>query len=110
METFSIRDLRERTGELVRTAEAGQLSVVAKHGHPVFIAVPFDDVSLTAGIKVSLAMKLFREHVVSLGRAIKLAGMTRVGFMAVLGAHGIPSVDYPSSNLDDELALLGSDA
>ena len=38
METFSIRDLRERTGELARTAEAGQLSIVTKHGRPVFIA------------------------------------------------------------------------
>lgn len=32
METFTIRDLRERTGELVRGAEAGQLSLVTKHG------------------------------------------------------------------------------
>lgn len=107
METFSIRDLRERTGELVRTAEAGQLSVVAKHGQPVFIAVPFDDVALTDGVKVSLSLKLFRDHTISLGRAAKLAGMTKVRFMGVLGAHGIPAVDYPASELDDELALLG---
>jgi predicted HTH domain antitoxin len=86
------------------------LSVVAKHGQPVFIAVPFDESSITSGVKVSLALKLFRDHVVSLGRAAKLAGMTKVRFMGVLGAHGIPAVDYPSSDLDSELALLGSDA
>ena len=42
MDTFSIRDLRERTGDLVRDAEAGKLSLVTKHGQPVFLAVPFD--------------------------------------------------------------------
>jgi prevent-host-death family protein len=43
METFTVRDLRERTGDLIRGAEAGQLAVVTKHGRPVFVAVPFDD-------------------------------------------------------------------
>lgn len=32
MDTFTIRDLRERTGDLVRHAEAGKLSLVTKHG------------------------------------------------------------------------------
>ena len=108
METFSIRDLRDRTGDLVRAAEAGGLSIVAKHGHPVFIAVPFDEISLQSGIKVSIATKLFREHVVSLGKAAKLAGMTKVDFIGVLGAHGISAVDYPPSQLDDELARLAA--
>jgi antitoxin (DNA-binding transcriptional repressor) of toxin-antitoxin stability system len=33
METFTVRDLRERTGDLARNAESGQLSAVARHGH-----------------------------------------------------------------------------
>jgi len=40
METFSIRDLRERTGEPVRQAKAGRLSLVAKQGRPLFVALP----------------------------------------------------------------------
>ena len=109
MEIFSIRDLRERTGELARTAEAGQLSVVTKHGQPVFIALPFDDDALTNGVKVSLAIKLFRDHVISLGRATKLSGMTKLKFIGVLGAHSISAVNYPASELDDELALLAAE-
>jgi hypothetical protein len=34
MEAFAVRDLREHTGELVRNAEGGRLSVVSKHGKP----------------------------------------------------------------------------
>jgi prevent-host-death family protein len=33
MEMYTIRDLRNRTGELIREAEAGHLSLVTKHGH-----------------------------------------------------------------------------
>ena len=103
METFSIRDLRERTGDLVRTAEAGQLSVVAKHGQPVFVAVPFDQTLLEQGVGVDLAIKLYDDGTISLGKAAKLAGMGQEAFMQVLGAMAIPVVRYPSADVADEV-------
>jgi prevent-host-death family protein len=106
METFSIRDLRERTGELVRQAEAGHLSIVAKHGRPLFVAVPMDEHLLKEGVAVALAVRLFADKAVSLGKAAKLAGLSLQEFMAVLGARGIPAVDYPPEEIDEELAVL----
>lgn len=103
METFSIRDLRERTGDLVRTAEAGHLSVVAKHGQPVFVAVPFDDVLMANGVGVDLAIKMFEEGALSLGKAAKLASMSHEEFMEILGAMAIPVVRYPGDEVDDEV-------
>ena len=103
MDTFSIRDLRERTGDLVRTAEAGQLSVVAKHGHPIFLAVPFTELLLTSGVNVALAVKLFDDEVLSLGRAAKLASMCHEEFMDLLGTMGIPVVRYSESELNEEV-------
>lgn len=108
METFSIRDLRERTGELVRQAEAGRLSLVAKHGHPLFVAVPLDEHLLEQGVAVALACRLFAEKAVSLGKAAKLAGLPVEAFVERLGAMGIPAVDYPAEELDQELAALQS--
>lgn len=35
MDTFTVRDFRERTGELIHDAESGNLSVITKHGRPV---------------------------------------------------------------------------
>ncbi|MBK8523493.1 MAG: UPF0175 family protein [Betaproteobacteria bacterium] len=103
METFSIRDLRERTGELVRTAEAGRLSVVAKHGQPVFIAVPFDEALMTKGVNVDLAIKMFDEGALSLGKAAKLANMSHEEFMEILGAMAIPVVRYSADEIIDEV-------
>lgn len=51
MQTFSIRDLRERSGELSREAEAGRLALVTRHGQPLFVSVPFTDQVLGAGVQ-----------------------------------------------------------
>jgi len=106
MEMFSIRDLRERTGELVREAEAGRWSIVAKHGRPLFVTVPMDEHLLKEGVAVALAIRLFAEKAVSLGKAAKLAQLSLEDFIARLGALGIAAVDYPPDELDEELAAI----
>lgn len=108
MESFTIRDLRERTGELVRNAEEGHLSLVSKHGHPLFVAVPLDEHLLESGVTVALACRLFAEKVLSLGKAARLAGLAPPAFIERLGAMGIPAVDYDPAELDNELAQLRS--
>ena len=108
METFSIRDLRERTGELVRTAESGHLSIVAKHGHPLFVAVPLDEHALSQGINVALACRMFADHVLSLGKAAKMANIPVETFIERLGEMGIPAVDYDDGDIDNELEVLAS--
>ena len=107
METFTVRDLRERTGELVRNAEQGRLAIVAKHGHPLFVAVPLDEELLRSGVHVALALKLFQEGVISLGKAAKLAGLDYEAFVDKLSALGLPAVDYPPEDLDTEVATIG---
>lgn len=106
MDTFTVRDLRERTGELIRDAEAGKLSLVTKHGQPVFVAVPFDETLLKEGVRVALAVKLFDDEVVSLGKAAKLAGMPQSEFIDHLGALKIPVVRYGREELERELAAF----
>lgn len=106
MKFFGIRDLRNRTGELVRAAEAGELSVVSKHGKPVFVAVPFNDSLLRNGVATSMAIKLYSDHSISLSKAAVLAGMPLVSFVSLLGTMGIPVVDYDPAELKKELAVL----
>lgn len=108
VETFSVRDLRERTGELVRQAESGHLSLVAKHGHPLFVAVPLDEHLLEQGVGVALACRLFADKVVSLNKAARIAGLPVEAFVERLGAMGIPAVDYEPEEIDRELKTIGS--
>lgn len=107
MESFNIRDLRERTGELVRNAEQGKLAVVAKHGHPLFVAVPLDEALLRFGVGVALAIRLFQDGTISLGKAAKLSGMPYEGFVEQLASLGIAAVESSPDELDGELAAIG---
>lgn len=108
METFTVRDLRERTGELIRGAEEGKLSIITKHGAPVFIAVPFDELLARTGVAAALAVRLFDAGQVSLGKAALLAGMDKHAFTEHLGRLGIPVVRTTQDELEQELAAFGT--
>lgn len=105
MQTFSIRDLRERSGELSREAEAGHLSMVTKRGQPLFVAVPVSEALIGEGTKVSLAEHFFKEGILSLGKAAKVAGMPYVLFSEHLSRLGIAVVDYSADELEEELKV-----
>lgn len=105
MQTFSIRDLRERSGELSREAEAGRPSLITKRGEPILVALPFTAALLDSGVKVALAEYLFKENILSLGKAARIAGMPYVLFSEHLSRMGIPVVDYPQEELEDELRV-----
>ncbi|MFC7516374.1 UPF0175 family protein [Herbaspirillum sp. GCM10030257] len=106
MQTFSIRDLRERTGDITRAAESGEMAVVAKHGEPIFLTVPFDEFLLQHGVKVDVAIKLFATDVLTLAKASRFAGLPQEAFIEILGSIGIPAVKYDPAELDEELKLL----
>ena len=70
------------------------------------MAVPFDEMILKSGLIVDLAIKLFDEEAISLGRAAEIARMNRIDFMNLLGNMGIPVVRYSPGELEEELKLL----
>lgn len=104
MEAFTVRDLRERTGDLIRGAEQGHLAIVTKHGNPVFVAVPFDESVVREGINVALAVHLFAERMIGLAQAAKLARVTASEMMDLLAMRSIPLAAYNKDELADELA------
>jgi predicted HTH domain antitoxin len=106
MQTFSIRDLRDRSGELTREAEEGRLSLVTKHGQPLFVTLPFTDEVMEHGARFGLALQLYKNHDVSLGKAAQIAQMPYADFLFRVGRLGIPVVDYSVEDFKQELATL----
>jgi predicted HTH domain antitoxin len=106
MQTFSIRELRERSGDLSREAEAGRLALVTRHGQPLFVSVPFTDELLEAGVHTALAAKLFKSGGITSARAAKVARMSLPDFLEYLSTQGIPVVDYDPAELKQELAAF----
>jgi|SRR3990167_10848100 len=103
MDTFSVRDLRERTGELIHDAEAGKLSLITKHGRPVFLAIPFSEDLIEFGLRPALAVHLYKEGVFTLAKAAKLSGESLEGFIARLSKLGISIIHYTMKDVDEEL-------
>ena len=89
MKTFSVRDLREHTGALIHCAEAGKMSLITKHGRPVFLTIPFTDELIEFGLRPALAVHLYKEGVLTLAKAAKLSGESLEGFIATLSKLGI---------------------
>lgn len=58
-------------------------------------------------LKIALAILLFQEGAISLGKATELAEMSRVRFMDVLKEHGLPSYEYSERDFkrDQQVAV-----
>ncbi len=72
----------------------------------MFVAVPLDEALVREGVQIALAIKLFEEEVISVGKAARLAGLPLETFIEKLGAAKIPVVRYDPEELDGELAQI----
>ena len=106
MDTFSIRDIRLRSGDLVKDAEAGKLSVVTKHGKPLFVAVPLDEMLLNFGVHTALAVHLYQEGHFTLSKAAKFANTSIESLIEILDSLNFPIIDYPADQLQDEVEQM----
>jgi predicted HTH domain antitoxin len=53
--------------------------------------------------RLLLMIKLFETGRLSLGQAARMAGYSKKAFMELLAKAGVPVLDYPASELQDEL-------
>lgn len=104
---FSVRELRQRAGELLRGADKGRLAIVTRQGRPKILAVPFDERLLDHGAHRALALHLFESRHLSLTQAARFAGVQPEDFVAFLGEVGVAAVDYPPEEVEEEIAAAG---
>ena len=103
VDVFSVRDLRQRSGDLLKDAENGHVALITKHGRPAILAVPFDTRLLDLGVHRTLALHLFEHGHVTLAQAAKLAALSVEEFVELLSQAGVPAVDYSPDEIDEEL-------
>lgn len=106
VDVYSVRDLRLRSSELVRDAEAGKVSIITKRGKPAALTLPFGRRLLELGLDKDVALVLFENKLLTMERAAKLAGLTLDGFMDLLAQTSTVAVDYPAEELDDEVKVV----
>jgi prevent-host-death family protein len=106
LDVFSVRDLRTRSGDLLKDAERGQMALITKHGRPAILALPFDQRLLDEGVHRALALRLWEGRQLTLTQAARVAGLSLEGFVELLGSVGLAAVDYPAGELADELEAV----
>ena len=57
-------------------------------------------------LKIALAIILFQERSISLGKATELAEMSRLRFMEVLKEHGIPAYEYSEQDFEKDQQVI----
>lgn len=58
-------------------------------------------------VKAALALLLFQEKTISLGKAAELAETSRVKFMEVLREHDIPAYEYDEKDFQSDQKAVG---
>ncbi len=74
----------------------------------IMLEIPIDlsDQEL-AEVKQDLAILLYTRQAASLGKAAKIAGLTRIGFQRLLAHRQIP-INYTEADLEADLATLST--
>ncbi|HEY8019926.1 MAG TPA: type II toxin-antitoxin system prevent-host-death family antitoxin [Thermoanaerobaculia bacterium] len=104
LDVFTIRDLKQRSTDLVHAAEEGRLSLITNHGRPAILALPFDEWLLSHGVNRALALHLVEAGQVGIYQGAQIAGLALEDFIALLGQAGVAAVDYDPEELADESA------
>lgn len=107
MKSVNVRELKNNPSDALREARKGMV-VVMSRDHPEAMLVHLDEKGLLdqAGVRTALAVSLFKDGCLPLGRAAKLAGMPVAGFMQHLSRLGIPAITGDRSTLRADLEDL----
>ena len=73
----------------------------------VLLAADISTVSASTEIMKFLAIHMFKERLISFGKAAELAGMDKLAFMELLGSKGIP-LNYDVDDYEEDLNTLRS--
>ena len=107
MKAVSIRELKNNPSAALREAREHPVMVLNRH-QPEALLVHLDDDSLLAepGIRLALAVALFRERSLSLGQAARFSRLGIAKFIQRVSQLGIPVVDgTPATVREDTQAV-----
>lgn len=57
-------------------------------------------------LKIALAILLFQEKSISLGKAVELAEISRARFMEILKEHGLPVYEYEEKDFEKDQQVI----
>jgi prevent-host-death family protein len=104
MKAVSVRELKNNPSDALRMAQT-DVVVVTSRNRPEAVLVHLDDDKILAepGVRTALAVSLFKNDALPLGRAARLAGMALADFIQHVSRLGIPVVKGDERSLREDL-------
>lgn len=106
MQTVNVRQLKSNPSTALRSAK-GELVVVMNRDKPDALLIGFEQLAGLPDfvhVRQAIAVSLFKDRLISVGSAAKMADESLGAMLTRLSRLGIPVVDYADDELAQELA------
>ena len=107
MQTINVRQLKSNPSTVLRDAHSDMV-VVMNHNKPDAVMIGFEQLDGLVDfvhIRQAIAVSLFKEHLISVSSAAKLANEPIATMLTRLARLGVPIADYDAPVLIEEVAL-----
>ena len=107
MKSVNVRQLKNNPSDALRMARE-DVVVVMNRDQPEAVLVHLDDEELLnqPGVRLAVAVALFKDGSLPLGRAAKVAGLSYAEFIEHVSRLGIPVVKGDAAMLEEDLKDL----
>ena len=107
MKSVNVRELKNNPSEALRMAR-DDMVVVMNRDEPQALLVHLTDDGVLAeeGVRAAMAVSLYRDGSLALGRAARLAGLAPATFMQFLSQRGIPIMKGDLTTIREDLDTL----
>ncbi len=106
MQTISVRQLKSNPSTALRDARTDMV-VVMNRDKPDAVMIGFeqlDGLADFAHVRQAMAVSLFKDRLISVAGAAKMANETLGAMLTRLARLGVPVADYDTTTLSDEVA------
>lgn len=105
MQTVGIKELQKNPAILTKALLSQEYAMITKRNKPLGVAVSFDDVILSHGLKTSLLIEAYKSGNLSLGQLCESLETPKEKVMKMLSLLGIDLIKY---DFDEDLKSIES--
>ena len=108
MRAFNIRQLKNNPTTALRAAHQDDMVVIMNRDNPTALLVDLEKMAMPSldSVKVALAISLFKEGIISLGSAARMAKHNVSDMMTLLSSLKIPLTGNKAEDAEGDMATL----
>jgi predicted HTH domain antitoxin len=108
MQAFNIRQLKNNPSTALRAAHDDDMVVVMNRDNPTALLVDLEKIATPDldSVKVALAISLFKDGVISLGSAARMAKQNLSDMMTLLSSLDIPLTGNKAKEVKNDMTVV----